>query len=82
MNEEESHREAPTPCILVVDDDPLICQQLERLYSLSGYAVEVASSGEKAVERLESGDIDLVVSDIRCDCRDRSRRHRQRCRCP
>lgn len=65
MNEEESHSEAPTPCILVVDDDPLICQQLERLYSLSGYAVEVASSGEKAIDRLESGDIDLVVSDIR-----------------
>lgn len=65
MNEEETRREAPTPCILVVDDDPLICQQLERLYSLSGYTVEIASSGEKAVERLEFGDIDLVVSDIR-----------------
>lgn len=65
INEEELLREAPTPCILVVDDDPLICQQLERLYSLGGYTVEIASSGEKAVERLAAGDIDLVVSDIR-----------------
>lgn len=64
-NGEASRREAPTPCILVVDDDPLICQQLERLYLLSGYDVEVASSGEKAIERLEAEDIDLVVSDIR-----------------
>jgi DNA-binding NtrC family response regulator len=49
----------------VVDDDPLICQQLERLYTLSGYSVVIASSGEQAIERLEEGDIDLVVSDIR-----------------
>ncbi len=63
--EEEATREPPTPCILVVDDDPLICQQLERLYALSGYSVEIASSGEHAVKRLEAGDIDLVVSDIR-----------------
>lgn len=63
--EGESSHEISPPCILVVDDDPLICQQLERLYSLSGYAVETATSGEKAMERLEAGDIDLVVSDIR-----------------
>jgi DNA-binding NtrC family response regulator len=56
---------SPTPRILVVDDDPLICQQLERLYTLSGYMVTLATSGEKAIELLEAGDIDLVVSDIR-----------------
>jgi DNA-binding NtrC family response regulator len=38
---------------------------LERLYALSGYTVEVAASGEKAMERLGIGNIDLVVSDIR-----------------
>ncbi|HXG22531.1 MAG TPA: sigma-54 dependent transcriptional regulator [Methylomirabilota bacterium] len=64
-SEEDSRREAPTPRVLVVDDDPLICQQLERLYSINHYTVEVASSGEKAIERLQVGDIDLVVSDIR-----------------
>ncbi len=63
--EEEALRQPPTPCILVVDDDTLICQQLERLYTLSGYTVEVAHSGEKAVERLAAGGIDLVVSDMR-----------------
>jgi two-component system response regulator PilR (NtrC family)/two-component system response regulator AtoC len=61
----EEPRQSLTPCILVVDDDPIICQQLERLYVLSGYTVEVAHSGEKAIERLASGDIDLVVSDMR-----------------
>src|SRR5437867_13324958 len=56
---------APIPRILVVDDDPLICQQLERLYTLGDYTVVVAPSGEKAMEQLRAGDIDLVVSDIR-----------------
>ena len=55
----------PKPRILVVDDEPLICQQLERLYTHSDYAVAIASSAEQALERLEVGDIDLVVTDIR-----------------
>jgi len=54
-----------TPQILVVDDEEIICQQLQRLYTYSDYAVEVAHSGEAALERLEKRDIDLVVTDIR-----------------
>ena len=65
VSDEDALQQPPTPCILVVDDDPLICHQLERLYTLSGYTVEVASSGEKAIERLAAGNIDLVVSDMR-----------------
>jgi len=53
------------PHILVVDDEPLICQQLERLYTHSGYAVTIAPSAEEALERLDNGGIDLVVTDIR-----------------
>ena len=49
----------------MVDDEPLVCQQLERLFTHSGYAVTIALSAEKALERLENGDIDLVVTDIR-----------------
>ena len=50
--------------ILVVDDDPIICQQLERLYALSNYRVTVATQAEKALELLEDEDVDLVVTDI------------------
>jgi DNA-binding NtrC family response regulator len=56
---------ALTPHILVVDDDPMICQQLERLYTHSGYRVTVASFAEQAMELLGDEDIDLVVTDIR-----------------
>ena len=54
-----------TSHILVVDDDPLICQQLERLYTHDGYHVTVASVIEQAQQVLEKEDIDLVVTDVR-----------------
>lgn len=53
------------PRILVVDDDQLIRDQLERLYTHSGYDVAVASCAEAALERLEGEDVDLVVTDVR-----------------
>ncbi len=57
--------QTPTPHILVVGDEPLVCQQLDRLYTHSGHKVTIAPSAEEALERLEKGDIDLVVTDIR-----------------
>ena len=54
-----------TPHILVVDDDPLIRQQLEWLYTGDGYRVTVAALVEQAQQVLEKEDIDLVVTDIR-----------------
>jgi DNA-binding NtrC family response regulator len=64
-NGKEALLAQPIPHILVVDDDSLICQQLERLYTHTGYTVAIASSAEEALERLQRGDIDLMVSDIR-----------------
>jgi DNA-binding NtrC family response regulator len=55
----------PIPRILVVDDEPMICQQLDRLYIHTGYEVEVVYSAEEALNRLEVRNIDLVVTDIR-----------------
>jgi two-component system, NtrC family, response regulator HydG len=53
------------PHILVVDDDPLICQQLEQLFIDDGYRVTVASLAEQAQQVLEKEDTDLVVTDVR-----------------
>jgi two-component system response regulator HydG len=54
-----------TAHILVVDDDPVICQQLERLFTHEGYSVSIATLAEHALQLLEKEDIDLVVTDIR-----------------
>ncbi|MCS6925091.1 MAG: sigma-54 dependent transcriptional regulator [Candidatus Binatia bacterium] len=61
----EHHSVPPlTPRILVVDDDPAICEQFARLYTLNGYDATVALSGQQALEHLAAGDIDLLVTDI------------------
>lgn len=51
--------------VLVVDDDPSIQQVLEARLLSAGYGVVLAASGEDALMRLESGPIDLVISDIK-----------------
>ena len=64
MKSDRSESSAVTPHILVVDDDSLICEQLQRLYQHSGYQVSVTHFAEKALQMLEKEDIDLVVTDI------------------
>ncbi len=55
-----------TPRILVVDDDDLTRQQLERFYGFYNYDVVSVDSAEDALARLEKeDDIDLVVTDLR-----------------
>jgi DNA-binding NtrC family response regulator len=56
-----------TPHILVVDDDPVICEQLERLYTHDGYRVTVATGMKQAQRELENEDVDLVITDIRLE---------------
>jgi CheY-like chemotaxis protein len=53
------------PNILVVDDDPVVREQLARVYKLCGYTVVAVSSAEEALARLEEGVIDFVITDIK-----------------
>ncbi len=50
--------------ILVVDDEPLICEMLEIFLSRAGHTVAIASDGAQAMERAKDLSIDLVVADI------------------
>jgi DNA-binding NtrC family response regulator len=54
----------PAPSLLIVDDDPVVRDQLERLYKLSGYSVAAVDSAEKALLCLDHDEIDLVISDV------------------
>jgi two-component system, NtrC family, response regulator HydG len=65
IKEQASESMVSTPHILVVDDDQLICQQLELLFTSDGYRVTLASQLEQAQQALEKEDIDLVVTDVR-----------------
>jgi two-component system, OmpR family, response regulator len=50
--------------ILVVDDDCLAAEALQRVLSLEGFAVDCASDAEKAANALATEHFDLAVFDI------------------
>ena len=50
--------------ILVVDDDRSILESLSKLLRLEGYDVELAEDGQKAVEKLIAGHVDLLLLDL------------------
>ena len=58
-------RGRPSVKILVVDDEPSMRQYLEVLLSRSGYEVLTAPGVAQARDVLGSGQVDLVVSDMR-----------------
>ncbi|HEU4343052.1 MAG TPA: sigma-54 dependent transcriptional regulator [Candidatus Binatia bacterium] len=53
------------PSVLVIDDEPMTCKQLERLLAYNGYVVTTAGSAEDGLKKLEKQAIDLVITDLR-----------------
>lgn len=52
--------------ILIVDDEPNMCEALRILLENDGYAVASAPDGNEAVERIRGGEVvDLVISDLK-----------------
>jgi two-component system response regulator MprA len=50
--------------ILVVDDDPGICDSLERALRREGYAVSIANDGEAALASVAEGCPDAMILDV------------------
>jgi signal transduction histidine kinase/DNA-binding response OmpR family regulator len=51
--------------ILVVDDEARMCESLQTLLSRVGYDVTTVHEGEKAIEKINRDDFDLVITDIK-----------------
>ena len=49
--------------ILVVDDDPIVCDSVRRMLAFDGHQVETATSGEQALALFEIGKFDLILTD-------------------
>jgi response regulator RpfG family c-di-GMP phosphodiesterase len=56
---------APTPSLLLVDDEPNILAALRRLFRPCGYRIFTAESGAQGLDILAGEQIDLVISDMR-----------------
>ena len=55
----------PASRILVVEDDPAVQKALKRLFETEGYAVEVQSDGQSAMESFQAASPAAVVLDLR-----------------
>ncbi len=54
-----------TPKILIVDDEPEVCEYLEAFLGNRGYEVASANDGKTALERIHSNPPHLILLDIR-----------------
>ena len=51
-------------CVLIVDDDPLICDVLASLFANLGYETVTAEDGEAACDRIAQDNLSLAVVDL------------------
>jgi len=55
---------APAPAVLIVDDEPGVCEKLAGQVRRQGYRVLCAAAGEEALQRIESDVPDVIVLDM------------------
>ena len=63
--DERASEEAPTPRLLVVDDEESICFSMSEYFSLHGYKVDTAREPEEAEKLIEVTDYKVVIQDLR-----------------
>lgn len=54
----------PKRRILVVDDEPSVCDAVRMMLDFDGHQVEIAGTGEEALARFEENSFDLVIADF------------------
>lgn len=55
----------PKARILVIDDEEIVRISCERTLVPEGYEIDTAASGKEGLERLEKGEYDLVLVDLK-----------------
>ena len=53
----------PAPAVLIVDDEPMVCQALRRAMHREPYEVLSAANADEALKLLAERDIDVVIAD-------------------
>ena len=51
--------------ILIVDDEPIVCERLKAFLEGDGHRIETSTDPVEAMQRLETKQYDIVISDIR-----------------
>ena len=54
--------------ILVVDDEPAIVELLTEILRQMGHVADIAGDGNEAMKKLNTGNYDLIIADLRMPC--------------
>ena|ERR1051326_369873 len=54
----------PKRRILVVDDEPLVCDAVKMMLAFDGHVVETATNGKDALAKFDQSKFDLVITDF------------------
>ena len=54
----------PTKRILVVDDEPFVCEAVKMMLTFDGHSVQTANSAKEALTLLETEKFDVVITDF------------------
>ena len=54
----------PAKRILVVDDEPFVCDAVKMMLAFDGHEVQTANSGQEALALFEKGKFDIVITDF------------------
>lgn len=49
--------------VLIVDDEKTVCNSCKKILTQAGYQVDVASSGEEALDKVRGNGFDVVITD-------------------
>src|ERR1700722_8532244 len=52
------------PSVLIVDDDMQVLRSYSRMLQSHGYSVKTADSGRAAIDALQLGSFDVILSDV------------------
>ena len=52
-------------CILLLDDEPIVCKRLKPAFEKLGYAIECFTDSAEAMARFNERDFDIVVTDLK-----------------
>lgn len=50
--------------VLIVDDEPLVCEALSEVFQLAGHEVLLASNGVEAIKIVNTVSVDVAIIDI------------------
>jgi CheY-like chemotaxis protein len=54
----------PKRHILVVDDEPFVCDAVKMMLNFDGHVVETANNGQQALALFDKGKFDIVITDF------------------